>query len=94
MNCEQFEELAPQIAHNELRDAELLRDAVNHAAHCGTCDAILVEARELAFAVVSLATRDKLLEVPAQMESKLRAAFAREHAADTRAEKCFRRSQI
>jgi hypothetical protein len=84
MNCEQFEELAPQIAHNELRDAELLRTAVNHAAHCGSCDAILVEARELAEVVALLGAQDRLLEVPAQMESKLRAAFARQHATDTR----------
>jgi hypothetical protein len=87
MNCEQFEELAPQIAHNELRDGELLRTAMNHAAQCGACDAILTEARELAFAVTSLAARDKLMEVPARMESTLRAAFVRERAADKRSRK-------
>jgi hypothetical protein len=87
MNCEQFEQLAPQIAHNELCDAKLLRDAANHAAQCAACDAILVEARELAAAVASLATQDKLLEVPARMESTLRAAFVRERATDTRSRK-------
>jgi hypothetical protein len=84
MNCEQFEQLAPQIARNELCDGKLLRTAMNHAAQCGACDAILMEARELAFAVTSLAAQDKLLEVPARMESTLRAAFLREHAADIR----------
>jgi hypothetical protein len=87
MNCEEFEQLAPQIAHNELRDGELLRTAMNHAAQCGGCDAILMEARELALAVTSLTAQDKSLEVPARMESTLRAAFVREHAADTRSRK-------
>jgi hypothetical protein len=87
MNCEQFEQLAQQIAHNELRDGELLRTAMNHAAQCAACDAIFVESRELAAAVAELAAQDKLIEVPARMESMLRAAFVREHAADTRSRK-------
>jgi hypothetical protein len=53
---------------------------VNHAARCRACDAILFESRELAAAVASLAARDKSLEISAQMESTLRAAFAREQA--------------
>jgi hypothetical protein len=80
MNCEQFEQLAPQIAHNELRDGKVLQDAANHAAQCGACDAILVEAQELAGVVASLAAQDKLMAVPARMESRLRAEFVRERA--------------
>jgi hypothetical protein len=87
MNCEQFEQLAPQIARNELRDAKIQQNAASHAAQCSACDAVLVEARELVSAVASLAAHDKLLAVPAQMESSLRAAFAREHAADKRLRK-------
>ena len=80
MICQQFEQLAPQIAHNELRDAKLLQDAINHAASCAACDAILVEARELAASVASLAAHDKALDSAAHLEFTLRAAFAREHA--------------
>jgi hypothetical protein len=87
MNCEQFEQLAPQIARNELSDDKVLQDATSHAAQCAACDAILVEARELAGFVASLAAKDKLLEAPARMESTLRAAFAREHATGTRSRK-------
>ncbi len=78
MICRQFEELAPQIAHNELRDAKLLQDAINHAASCAACDAILVEACELAGSVASLSAHDKALDSAAHLEFTLRAAFARE----------------
>ena len=81
MICQQFEQLAPHIAHNELRDAKLLQDAINHAASCAGCDAILVEARELAASVAALAAHDKALDSAAHLEFTLRAAFAREHAA-------------
>jgi hypothetical protein len=78
MICQQFEELAPQIARNELRDAKLLQDAINHAASCSACDATLVEARELAASVASLAAHDKALDSAGHLEFTLRAAFARE----------------
>jgi hypothetical protein len=100
MNCEQFEQLAPQIAHGELHDPALLQDALSHAAHCGSCDTILIEARELAEAVGALAAHDKLLDAPAGMQASLRAAFAREHAADTHSRKnvfvgtAFRRTAL
>jgi hypothetical protein len=81
MICQQFEQLAPQIAHNELRDAKLLQDAINHATSCAACDAVLVGARELAASVASLAAHDKALDSVAHREFTLRAAFAREHAA-------------
>ena len=80
MICQQFEQLAPQIAHKELRDGKLLREAINHAASCAACDAVLVEARELAVAVASLAAHDKALDSAAHLEFTLRAAFAREIA--------------
>jgi hypothetical protein len=82
MICQQFEKLAQQIAHNDLRDAKLLRDATSHAASCAACNAILIEARELAASVASLAAHDKSLEAPAHLETALRAAFLREHAAN------------
>ena len=78
MICQQFEQLAPQIAHNELRDAKLLQDAINHAASCAACDATLVEARELAASVASLAAHDQALDSAAHLEFTLRVAFARE----------------
>jgi hypothetical protein len=78
MICQQFEQLAPQIAHNELRDAKLLQDAINHAASCADCDAVLVEARELAASVACLAAHDKALDPAAHLEFALRAALARE----------------
>jgi cell division septation protein DedD len=81
MICQQFEQLASQIAHNELGDAKLLQDAINHAASCAACDATLVEARELAVSVSALAAHDKALDSVAHLEFTLRAAFAREHAA-------------
>jgi hypothetical protein len=82
MNCEKFEQLAPQIAHSELRDATLLQDALNHAAKCGACDAILVEARELAAMVGDLAARDKAMDSAGHLEFRLRAAFAHDHSAN------------
>jgi hypothetical protein len=86
MICQQFEQLAPQIARNELRDAKLLQDAINHAASCVDCDAVLVDAREVADSVGSLAAHDKTLESAAHLEFTLQAAFAREHAANAASE--------
>lgn len=83
MNCPQFEQLAPQIAHNELRDAKPLQDATNHAASCAACNAILIEARELAVSVAFLAAHDISLEAPVRLESTLRAALARERVLNT-----------
>jgi hypothetical protein len=78
MICQQFEQLAPQMARDELRDAKLLQDATNHAASCVACNAILVEAREIAAAVAALAARDKSVDSAGHLEFALRAAFARE----------------
>lgn len=78
MICRKFEQLASQIAHNELRDAKLLQDAINHAASCAACDAVLVEAREVAVAVAALAAHDQALDSAAHLEFTLRAAFVRE----------------
>jgi hypothetical protein len=69
------------VAHNELRDAKLLQDALNHAASCARCDAMLVEAREIAAGVAALAAHDKAVDAAEHLEFTLRAAFAREHAA-------------
>jgi hypothetical protein len=80
MNCQLFEELASQIAHQELRDAELLHDANNHAASCAACNALLNEAREVAASLAALAAHDKSLQSAAHLESSLRAAFLREHS--------------
>jgi len=82
MICQQFEQLVHQIAHNELRDAKLLQDANGHAANCAACNALLLEARELAVSVASLAAQNKSVEAPAHLESTLRAAFIREHSSD------------
>jgi hypothetical protein len=82
MICQQFEQLTHQIAHNELRDAKLLQDAHSHAESCAACSAMLIETRELAATVASLAAHDKTLEAPGHLESTLRAAFVREHSAD------------
>jgi hypothetical protein len=84
MNCQRFEELAPQIAHQELRDAEILNGANAHAASCASCNALLTEARAVAASLAALAMHDQALAAPAHMENSLRAAFAREHAADSR----------
>jgi hypothetical protein len=82
MICQQFEQLTHQIAHNELRDASLLQDAHRHAESCAACNAMLIEARELATTFASLAAHDKAIAAPAHLESTLRAAFVREHSAD------------
>lgn len=79
MICQQFEQLAGQIAHNELRDAKLLQDATNHAAVCASCDAILVDARLAAASVVALAAHDKSIDAAGHLEFRLRAAFVQEH---------------
>jgi hypothetical protein len=81
MICQQFEQLRPQIARNELHDAKLLQDAMNHAALCASCDASLAEAREVAASVTALAAHDKAIDSAGHLEFRLRAAFAREHAA-------------
>ena len=81
MICQQFEQLAAQMAHNELQDAKLLQDALNHAASCASCDAMLVGEREIAASVAALAAHDKAVDSAGHLEFTLRAAFAREHAA-------------
>jgi hypothetical protein len=80
VNCQRFEELAPQIAHRELRDAELLRDAANHAASCAVCNALLTDARTVAAPLAALAAHDKSQQPATHLETSLRAAFLRQHA--------------
>jgi hypothetical protein len=81
MICQQFEQLAHKIAHNELRDAKLLQDAHSHVETCAACNTLLIEARAIAATVASLAAHDKTITAPAHLESTLRTAFVREHSA-------------
>jgi hypothetical protein len=85
MNCQRFEELAPRIARQESRDAELLRDASNHAASCAACNALLTEARTVAASLAAIAAHDKVSQLSGHLEASLRAAFLREHANNARA---------
>jgi hypothetical protein len=94
MICRHFEQLAPQIAHGELRDAKLLQDATNHAARCGACSAVLVEAREIAASVAALAAHDKAIDSAGHLEFRLRAAFAREYAGNAVAGVGLRRARF
>jgi hypothetical protein len=80
MICQQFEQLVPQIARNELRDVKLLQDATNHAASCANCGVTLVEARDIATGVAALAMHDRSMDSAGHLEFTLRAAFVREHA--------------
>ena len=51
---------------------------------CAKCDAILVEAREIAVSVAALAAHDKAVDAAGHLEFTLRAAFAREHGGSER----------
>jgi hypothetical protein len=81
MNCQHFEELAQQIAHQELRDAALLQDAQTHAATCASCADLLNEARTVAASLAAVAAQDNASQDAAHLEPFLRAAFLREHPA-------------
>ena len=78
MNCEQFRELLPDLARDvtaggrdELLDAGAVKEALEHADACGSCDELLEEAESVTSSLRAMATADSERQAPARVEKNL-----------------------
>jgi hypothetical protein len=78
MNCEQFRELLPDLARDvtaggrdELLDAGAVKEALEHADACGSCDELLEEAESVTSALRAMAAADSERQAPARVEKNL-----------------------
>jgi ferric-dicitrate binding protein FerR (iron transport regulator) len=78
MNCEQFQNVMLDLARDageegceEMLDAATVKDALEHADTCGTCDELLEEAEAVSLALRELAVRHSSEQAPARVESAL-----------------------
>ena len=78
MNCEQFRELLPDLARDvtaggrdELLDAGAVKQALEHADACGSCDELLEEAESVTSSLRALAAADSERQAPARVEKNL-----------------------
>ena len=75
MNCERFQTVASDLAHDQLMDANDQAAALQHIAECRECGASLEEQRGLTAGLRTLAGSMKDLSAPPQLEAKMLAAF-------------------
>ena len=78
MNCEQFRELLPDLARDvtaggrdELLDAGAVKEALEHADACGSCDELLEEAESVTSALRAMAAAGSERQAPARVEKNL-----------------------
>ncbi len=78
MNCEQFRELLPDLARDvtaggrdELLDAGAVKEALEHADACGSCDELLEEAESVTSSLRAMAAADSERQAPARVEKNL-----------------------
>jgi hypothetical protein len=78
MNCEQFRALLPDLARDvtaggrdELLDAGAVKEALEHADACGSCDELLEEAESVTSSLRALAAADSERQAPARVEKNL-----------------------
>jgi hypothetical protein len=75
MNCERFQTVASDLAHDQLMDANEQAAALQHVAECRDCGASLEEQRGLTAGLRALAGSMKEVSAPAELEAKMLAAF-------------------
>jgi hypothetical protein len=77
MNCQKFENVASELARNQIMDVEL-REALVHSESCTDCAARLREQEMLTRGLRSLASQMNSFEAPAALQNNLMSAFRQE----------------
>jgi hypothetical protein len=75
MNCEKFQTVAGDLAHELLMEANEQAAALKHAGECEECAARLDDERSLTLGLRALASDMKEVSAPPQLEAKMLAAF-------------------
>jgi hypothetical protein len=79
MSCEEFQEIADEVARQQSRAATInpqeRAGALAHIEECGRCRQVLVAQKELSEQLRSVADEMKTLEPPSALEVKVLAAF-------------------
>jgi len=81
MNCHELENIARDVAQDELMDVALREAALSHADSCAYCSMRLTDERALTQGLRRLALAAKSAEAPARVETLLLASF-REQRSD------------
>ncbi len=81
MNCHELENIARDVAQDELMDVALREAALSHADSCAYCATRLTDERALTHGLRRLALAAESAEAPARVETLLLAAF-REQRSD------------
>ena len=75
MNCQSFENVVTDLAREQLIEAALREEALQHSDACSACAARLSEERSLSVNLRALIAEMNSLGAPEQVESRLLAAF-------------------
>jgi len=85
MNCEQFREIAGELARDQMRDPGEIGEALAHSESCAECDGLLEGYESLHGALRALSAAHAHDEMPGQAEQVLLRAFANRRARESRA---------
>src|SRR5258706_10142055 len=75
MNCQRFEDVVNDIAREQIIDAGLRSEAIEHSERCERCGEKLEDQRALTLHLHSLAENMKSAGAPARVEARLLAKF-------------------
>src|SRR5712671_3758251 len=75
MNCERFQNVAADLARDEMIEAGERTSALAHADECDRCAQTLSNQRELSDGLKLIANQMKAVQAPAHLEGQLLAAF-------------------
>jgi hypothetical protein len=83
MNCQTFEPTVNDLARGRMMEASAREDALAHAEECARCSVRLAAERSLNQGLRAYASSVEGMSAPAQLETKLRAAFRQRQSAIT-----------
>jgi hypothetical protein len=75
MNCERFQNVASDLARNDIIEANERMSAIAHFEECDRCGQTWADQRALSEGLRAMAAQMNSLEAPAHLEEKLRATF-------------------
>lgn len=75
MNCQKFEDIANDIAREQIIDTGARESALRHSDGCEHCAARLADERAMTLQLRGLAASTEGLDAPARIEARLLAAF-------------------
>jgi hypothetical protein len=78
MNCQKFEDLVIDIARDQIMDAELQSEAMQHEGQCVSCEGRLVAERAITIRMRELASLTQAVSAPERLQESLLEAFERQ----------------